>query len=79
MLTPKFDRSGRTGQTDGPTRSDRPGQFVQKVIWTSLLDSSRRGNQDPYIERPIRSPNEGDMASRRSAPRAGQLDRIWTM
>jgi hypothetical protein len=51
------------------TRLDRLGQVAQKVIWTPLLDSSRRVEQDPYIKRPIRSPDERDMASGRSARR----------
>jgi hypothetical protein len=51
------------------TRLDRHGKVDQKVIWTPPLDSSRRLDQDPYIERPIRSPDERDMASRRSARR----------
>jgi hypothetical protein len=51
MLTPKNGRSRLT-------RLDRPSQSPQKVIWTSPLDKSRRVDQDPYIERPIRSPDE---------------------
>jgi hypothetical protein len=51
------------------TQLDRPGKVSQKVIWTPPLDSSRRVDQDPYIERPIRSPDERDMASGRSARR----------
>jgi hypothetical protein len=51
------------------TQLDRPGQVAQKVIWTPSLDSSRRVDQYPYIERPIRSPDERDMASGRSARR----------
>jgi hypothetical protein len=51
------------------TRLYRPGQVAKKVIWTPPLDSSHRVDQDPYIECPIRSPNERDMASGRSARR----------
>jgi hypothetical protein len=32
-------------------RLDRPGKVAQKVIWTPPLDSSRRVDQDPCIER----------------------------
>jgi hypothetical protein len=35
------------------------------------LDRSRRVDQDPYIEGPIRSPNERDMASGRSPRHPG--------
>jgi hypothetical protein len=49
---------------------DRPGQSPQKVIWTSSLDRTRRVDQDSYIERPNRSPDEGDIASGRSGHRA---------
>jgi hypothetical protein len=51
------------------TRLDRPGKVTQKVIWTPPLDSSRQVDQDPYIERPIRSSDERDMTSGRSASR----------
>jgi hypothetical protein len=51
------------------TQLDRPGKVSQKVIWTPPLDSSCRVDQDPYIERLIRSPDERDMASGRSARR----------
>jgi hypothetical protein len=39
------------------------------------LDRSRRVDQDPYIERPIQSPDERDMTSARSGRRTGRLDR----
>jgi hypothetical protein len=51
MLTPKNGRSRLT-------RLDCPRQSPKKVIWTSPLDRSRRVDQDPYIERPIRSPDK---------------------
>jgi hypothetical protein len=60
MSTPKIGRFG-------PTRLDRHAQSPQKVIWTPPLGSSHRVDQDPYTERPIRSPDERDMASGRSA------------
>jgi hypothetical protein len=49
------------------TRLDRPRKVSQKVIWTPPLDSSRRVDKDPYIEHPIQSPDERDMACGRSA------------
>jgi hypothetical protein len=57
------------------TQLDRPGKVAQKVIWTPPLDMRTRLDrpgkvaQDPYIERPIQSQDERDMASRRSARR----------
>jgi hypothetical protein len=62
MLTPKFGRYGRTWL-------DRLGKVAQKVIWTPPIDGSRRVDQDPYIEHPIQSSDERDMASGRSARR----------
>jgi hypothetical protein len=70
MLTLKIGKNTQAGLTRGPTRSDRLGQSPQKAIWTSPLDRTRRLDQDSYIERPNRSPDEGDMASRKSARRA---------
>ena len=58
MLTPEFGRSGWTCETGGPNRSDRCGQVSQNTIWTSPLDSSRRVDQDTYVEYQIRSPDE---------------------
>jgi hypothetical protein len=55
----------------GLTRLDRPSQSPQKVIWASPLDRSRRVDQDSYIERPIRSPDERDMAFGRSPRHRG--------
>jgi hypothetical protein len=51
------------------TRLDRPRKVSQKVILTPPLDSSHQVDQDPYIECPIRSPDQSDMASGRSARR----------
>jgi hypothetical protein len=62
---------GKLGWTGLPTRLDRPGQRPQKVIWTPPLDSARRVDQDPYIKRPIRSPDERDTTSGRSGRRTG--------
>jgi hypothetical protein len=60
MLTPEFGRSRRTWL-------DRHGKVAQKVFWTPALDSSHRVDHNPDIERPIRSPDEKDMASGGSA------------
>ena len=76
MLTTKIGTTGGTGQTSSLNRLDRFGQLVQNVKWTLPLDSSRPVDQDSYIERPIWSPDEGDMTSGRSAPRADQSDRF---
>jgi hypothetical protein len=45
MFTPEFGRSGWTGSTGGPNRSDWRGKVAQKTIWTSPLDESRRVDQ----------------------------------
>jgi hypothetical protein len=34
----------------------------QNKIWTSPLDMSRRVDQDSFVERQNRSPDEGDMS-----------------
>jgi hypothetical protein len=39
------------------------------------LDRSRRVDQDSYVERPNRSPDEGEMTYTRSARRAHRSDR----
>jgi hypothetical protein len=51
------------------TRLNQPSQVAQKVIWTPPLDSSHQVDHDPYIEHPIWSPDEGDLASGRSPRR----------
>ena len=61
MLTPKSDRSAKTGQTGSPNRSDRSDQSALKENWTSPLRSSRRGDQDSYMDHPNRSPDDVDM------------------
>jgi hypothetical protein len=71
LLTPKIGRFGQT-RLDGPTNPVRlPWTRSLKGIWTSPLDSSRRVDQDPYIECPIWIPSERDMASGRSGRRTG--------
>jgi predicted ATP-dependent serine protease len=73
MFAPKIGMSGLTGQTCGSHRSDRCGQCPQNTIWTSLLNRSRRVDQDSYVESPNRSPDEGDTTSARSARRVHGL------
>jgi len=74
MLTTKIGTIRGTGQTTCTNRSDRSGQLVQNIKCTSPLDSSHRVDQDSYVERPIWSPDERDMASERSVPRADTSD-----
>ena len=50
-------------------RLDRSGQSSQNAKWTSPLHRSRREDQNAYVERPIWTPDERDMASGSSAPR----------
>ena len=62
-------QSGRTGQTSHVNRSDRSGQLCQIVNWTSPLRRSHRDDQNAYVEGPIWTLDERDMASESSAPR----------
>jgi hypothetical protein len=71
LLTPKNSRSGLNRLDRPVTLLDRPSQSPQKVIWASPLNRSRRVDQDTYIERSIRSPDERDMASVRSPRHRG--------
>jgi hypothetical protein len=74
MFAPKIGRSHPTGQTCGPHQSDRCGQSSRNPIWTSPLDRSRRVDQNPYVKRPNRSRDEGDMTSPRSTRRTHRSD-----
>ena len=76
MLTTKIDIAKATSQTSCPNRSDRSSQLVQNAKWTSPLDSTHQVDQDSYVERPIWSSDEGDMASGRYAPRADRSDQL---
>ena len=76
MFAPKSGSPEKTGQTYSLNRSDQFGQSPQNVNWNSPLDSSRRVDQDSYIERPIWSPDEGDMTLGRSTPWADRSDRL---
>jgi hypothetical protein len=51
----------------GPTGQTGVVKDHENTIWTSPLDRSRRVDQDSYVERPTRSPDEGDMTYTRSA------------
>jgi hypothetical protein len=76
LFAPKIGTSCLTGQTYGSHRSDRCGQSSRNPIWTSPLDRSRRVDQDSYVERPNRSPDERDMTSPRSTRRVHRSDRF---
>ena len=65
-----LDNLGRTGQTSPLNRSDRSRQVCQIANWTAPLRRSRRDDRNAYIERLIRSPDEGVMPPRRPAPRS---------
>jgi hypothetical protein len=75
MFAPKIGRSRPTGQTYGPHQSDWCSQSPPNPIWTSPLDRSHRVYQNPYVERPNRSLDEGDMTSPRSTRRVHRSDR----
>jgi hypothetical protein len=75
MFAPKIGTSCLTGQTCGSHRSDRCGQRQLNTIWTSPWDRSRQVDQDSYVERPNRSPDERDVAYTRSARQAHRSDR----
>jgi len=68
-------QSRQTGQTSHMNRSDRSRQVCQIANWTAPLRRSRRDNRNAYIERPIRSPDEGVMPPGRPAPRSDRSDR----
>ena len=70
-----LDNLGRTGQTSPLNRSDRSRQVCQIANWTVPLRRSRRDDRNAYIERLIRSPDEGVMPPRRPAPRSDRSDR----
>jgi hypothetical protein len=75
VFAPKIGTSCLTGQTCGSNRSDRCSQRPHHTIWTSPLDRSRRLDQNSYVERPNRSPDERDMTYTRSARRVHPSDR----
>ena len=55
--------------------ADRSRQVCQISNWTAPLRRSRRDDRNAYIERPIRSPDEGVMPPGRPAPRSNRSDR----
>ena len=55
-------QSGQIGQTSHINRSDRSIQVCQNANWTVPLCRTHRDDLNAYIERPIRSPDEGVMS-----------------
>jgi hypothetical protein len=74
MFAPKIGRPHPTCQTCGPHQSDRCVQSPLNPILTSPLDRCHRVDQNLYVERPNRSPDEGDMTSPRSTRRVHRSD-----
>jgi len=68
-------QSGQTSQTSHMNRSDRSRQVCQIANWTAPLRRSRRDDRNTYIERPIRSSDEGVMPLGRPAARSDRSDR----
>jgi hypothetical protein len=57
--------TAETGLTGFPNRSDRFCKHCQNANWTSPLRSSRRDDQDAYVERLFWTPDERVMTSGR--------------
>ena len=51
-------------------------KVLKNVKWNLPLSISHRDNQNAYVERPIWTPDEIDMASESSAPQADRSDRF---
>jgi hypothetical protein len=62
------DSAALTGQTLDPHRSDRSNQIIQNANWTPPLRRYRRDDQNAYVERPFRSPDEGVVVLVRTSP-----------
>ena len=77
MLTPKIGTT-KVFWAIWTDRSDRSRQVCQIANWTIPLRRSRRDDRNAYIERPIRSPDEGVMPPGRPAPRSDRSDRSET-
>jgi hypothetical protein len=77
------DSAALTGLTFHPHQSDRSNQSAQNANWTSQLRRSRRDNRNTYVERPVLSPDEGDMVLVRTSPAPDRSDRwcptVWPM
>jgi hypothetical protein len=69
------DSAALTGLTFDTHRSDRSDQSSQNAKWTSPLRRSRRDDQNAYVERPVRSPDEGVMVLARTSPAPDRSDR----
>jgi hypothetical protein len=68
------DSAALTGLTFHPHRSDWSDQSAQNANWTSPLCRSRRDNQNAYVERPVRSPDEGVMVLARTSSAPDRSD-----
>jgi hypothetical protein len=62
------DSAALTGLTFHPHRSDRSDQSAQNANCTSPLRRSRRDNRNAYVERLVRSPDEGVIVLERTSP-----------
>jgi hypothetical protein len=69
------DSAALTGLTFDTHRSDRSDQSAQNAKWTSPLRRSRRYDQNAYVERLVRSPDEGVMVLARTSPTPDRSDR----
>ena len=85
-MTTKIGTTGETGQTSSLNRSDRSGEFVQNAKYTSPLRRSRRDDRNAYMEHPIWTLDEIDMALGSSTLQADRSDRfgeadrpVWTV
>jgi hypothetical protein len=61
------DSVAPTGVTCDPHRSDRSDQIVKNANWTPPLRRSRRDDRNVYVERPVRSLDEGVMFPARTS------------
>jgi hypothetical protein len=69
------DSVALTGLSFDPHRSDRSDQNAQNSNWTSPLLRSRRDDRNAYVERLVRSPDEGVMVLARTRPALDRSDR----
>ena len=74
---------GFLGNLDRPVRppinwSDRSRQVCQIANWTAPLRRSRRDDRNAYIERPIRSPDEGCLPEDLHPGLTGQTGPGWS-
>jgi hypothetical protein len=69
------DSAALTGLTFDPHQSDRSDKSAQNANWTSPLRRSHRDDRNAYVERPVRSPDEGVMVLARTNPTPDRSDR----